>query len=229
MFFVLLLYLKILASFKNLNFSYKKKDLYRMFNVTDILLFTNPGKNRSDNHKNNEIRENIIANMNNISSGFFDDEKYGELWKDTREKHHITLSGLCEFSFSYYIIERVGGMSHNYDFIISYFDENKNIIKVVKVEWKFGFNDISKTVQFLEIYDKDITNKYILSSVSYCWYFHNFFLDEYIAIEDGLVKPEINEYLKNVYDIKYKHPFFNVLYNKKNNLQNVYFSTLKII
>jgi hypothetical protein len=188
-----------------------------MLNVTDILFFTNPGKNRSDNHKNNEIRENLIANMNNINSDFFNDKIYGELWKDTREKHHISISGLCESPFSYYNIERTGGMSKNYDFIVTYYDENKKIIKIVKLEFKFGFKDISKIVQFLEIYDKDAANKYNLCDISYIEYFYYNFLDKYIVLEDGLFKPEISEYIKNVYDIKYKHPFYRELYNRRNN------------
>ena len=73
--------------------------------------------------------------------------------------------------------------------------------------------------QFLELYDKDCKSKFEICDVSYAEFFYDRYLDQYLQLEAGITEPKPSReiYLKNVYDIKYKHPFFKNMYDTKTN------------
>jgi hypothetical protein len=72
----------------------------------------------------------------------------------------------------------------------------------------------------MELYDKDCKNKFeICLEKSYAEFYYDNYLDKYLDADVELIceKPKLNEYLKHVSDIKYSHPFFSLLHEKKNN------------
>jgi hypothetical protein len=143
---------------------------------------------------------------------------YGSDWRNIREKFTTAISTLCELSFSKITISQLGGMSHNYDFLLSFLDENQKVAKEVKLEFKHNNSDVKDLVQFLELYDKDIKQKFEMCEVSYAEFYYDNYLDQYLVADSQLaniVKPSKEDYLKNVYDIKYKHPFFTLLHENK--------------
>jgi len=194
------------------------KTLTILPDIGDILLFKNGGEDKSNNDEYNKIRENIITNIFNIDDEYFNDPAYGAQWKNIKEKFIAAVSSLCEEPFNSIKIKHMGGMTYNYDFLLS-FNKNDVVVKIIKLEFKHNNSDVSDLVQFLELYDKDCKNKYeICPEMSYAEYYYDKFLDSYLAIDDdNLTKPSKEEYLKNVYDIKYKHPFFEKLHNNKQN------------
>jgi hypothetical protein len=191
--------------------------------IRDILHFQCAGSKKFENDMNNKIRENIIATIYDIDDEYFNDQEYGTLWKSFYSKFHTIISSLCILPFNKINIQQKAGMSHNYDFIISFLDENKNAIKSVNLEFKHNNTDVSKLCQFLELYDKDCKDKFnICQEMSYAEFYYDNYLDKYLKTipEITCVKPDRNEYLKYVSDINYKHPFFYVLYENKKNEVN---------
>lgn len=187
--------------------------------IEDIRYFKVAGQNKSKNDEHNKIRENVIANLFNIDNEFFDDQTYGEDWRLIYDKFNSSVSTLCEVPFSSIGIKPMGGMSYNYDFLLSFADENKNIVKKAKLEFKHNNANVSDLVQFLELYDKDCKYKFELCQVSYAEFYYDNYLDKYLDVDDELIyeKPEKDIYLSKVSDIKYKHKFFQLLHEKKNN------------
>uniref|UniRef100_A0A6C0AS36 Uncharacterized protein n=1 Tax=viral metagenome TaxID=1070528 RepID=A0A6C0AS36_9ZZZZ len=186
--------------------------------IQDVELFKCAGQNKSNNADYNKIRENIIANMYYLDDDYFLDPVYGSNWRSLREKFTVTVSHLCKQSYSVISIKQLGGMSHNYDFLLSFTDESKNRVKEIKLEFKHNNSDVKDLVQFLELYDKDVKDKFELCEVSYAEFYYDNYLDKYLECDPNLatiLKPTKEEYLKNVYDIQYSYPFFAKLYEHK--------------
>lgn len=196
--------------------------------IEDIMEFLIPGTDKSLNDEKNKVRENIIGNMMNLDDEYFMNEKYGTHWKNIHTKFIEKISMLCVEPFDKIKIEGKGGMKYNYDFMLTFLgqlNEEKNtrvIIKEVKLEFKHNNSSVSDLVQFLELYDRDVKEKFELCGVSYAEFYYDNYLKNYLELEENLIQhiPEKHEYLKHVTDIKYKHPFFNELYLRKNNKLN---------
>ena len=194
----------------------KMRKLIIMPAEEDIQLFQNGGKNRANNNDSNQIREDILANIFSIDKDYFIHSEFGSLWTTIREKFRTTLNSLCDEPFGKIIIKQKGGMRFNYDFLVTFLDqENIQIIKEVKLEFKHNNSNITKLPQFLELFDKDCKTKLNICQVSYAEFFYDTYLDQYLQLEEGIIesKPTRETYLKNVYDIKYKHPFFKNMYD----------------
>ena len=191
--------------------------------IKDIKHFLSAGTDKSFNAESNRIRENIIANMFNLNINddpeYFNDKTYGNNWLQITDKFTACVSSLCEEQFDNIKIKHMGGMSFNYDFLLSYY-KNETIVKKVKLEFKHNNSDVSNLVQFLELYDKDCKYVYDICETSYAEYYYDNYLNKYLQTDQELsiiVKPDKETYLKNVYDINYKHSFFSSLYNRKTN------------
>jgi hypothetical protein len=189
------------------------------------MLFLSKGTERSSNNESNKIRENILNNIIDLGEYYLEHPDYGVFWTSLREKFISVLSSLCtEEPFKKIEIKHKGGMGNNYDFIVSFLGQLNTVTDVrtkvhsVILEFKHNSSKVEELPQFLELYDKDCTNKYEMCHVSYAEYYYDHFLDEYLKLDAMLVEPKPfkNTYLKYVYDIKYKHPFFANLHNHKN-------------
>jgi hypothetical protein len=197
----------------------KKRKLIILPNVEDIIHFKSAGKDKATNDQLNKIREDIITNMYHFNSDYFEDSTYGNDWCILYEKFNTKIATLCDIPYKRVSIKHMGGMTYNYDFLLSYYDTTETIIKEVKLEFKHNNSDVSELVQFLELYDKDCKTKFNICHVSYAEYYYDNYLKNYMNCDENLIIPipDRDEYLKNVYDIKYKHPFFQHLQENKTN------------
>jgi len=196
------------------------------FCVEDIKLFLSGGQDRSNNDADNKKRESILANILNVEQEYLNHSEFGCLWTSIRDKFLAALTPLCsDEPFKEILIEQKGGMSNNYDFIVTFLGQLneetniRSIVKQVKLEFKHNNSNVMDLAQFLELYDKDCKTKFKICDVSYSEFFYDRYLDRYIQLEENIThpKPSREEYLKNVYDIKYKHPFFKNMYDTKTN------------
>ena len=88
----------------------------------------------------------------------------------------------------------------------------------MKLEFKHNNSSVLDLAQFLELYDKDCKTKFEICQQSYSEFFYDRFLDQYLQEQEITEpKPSKDVYLKNIYDIKYSHPFFKNMYETKNN------------
>jgi hypothetical protein len=183
----------------------------------DILVFTN-SNSKADNDSTNKLRELIITNIFCVSEDYFADPIYGEYWKHVRNGLRNALHPLCSLPYKTIIIAHKGGMSFNYDFLITYLNPLNEPIHSVKVEFKNNNSDVKNLIQFLELYDKDCKATFDMFDYSYAEYYYDYFLDKYLEIDNVIgevLKPDRQTYLRYVSDIKYKHPFFRQLYENK--------------
>jgi hypothetical protein len=196
------------------------------FCVEDIKLFLSGGQDRASNDACNKKREKILANIFNVSEEYFNHPEFGALWTSIREKFIEVLTPLCNGEpFKKIEIEQKGGMSYNYDFLVTILGQlneetnKRSLVKEIKLEFKHNNSNILDLAQFLELYDKDCKTKFEICDVSYTEFFYDRYLDRYIQLEGNIThpKPSRDDYLKNVYDIKYKHPFFKNMYDTKTN------------
>jgi len=193
-------------------------------NPSDIQLFLTKGTERSNNGETNKTRENILNNIIDIGEYYLDHPEYGVYWTSIREKFISALSSLyTEEPFKQIQIRHKGGMSNNYDFTVHFFGQLDRVthkraeLHSTMLEFKHNSSKVEELPQFLELYDKDCINKYEVCHVSYAEYYYDYFLDDYLNLDAQLIQPKPfkNTYLKYVYDIKYKHPFFANLHDHK--------------
>lgn len=183
----------------------------------DIMAFVTDNS-KAENDSSNKIREFIIANIFKTPEHYFLDPEFGHLWVSLKSKLQTTLNSLACFPYESISIQQLGGMTFNYDFLIEFKDSNNQTIQDFKVEFKNNNSNVKDLAQFLELYDKDCKTKFQLFDYSYSEFYYDNFLDGYLAIDgSAILKPDKETYLKHVYDIKYKHPFFRHLYENKTN------------
>lgn len=196
------------------------------FCVEDIKLFLSGGQDRASNDACNKKREEILANIFNVSEEYLNHPEFGALWTSIREKFLAVLTPLCNNEpFKKIEIQQKGGMSYNYDFLVTFLGQlneetnKRSFIKEVKLEFKHNNVNVMDLAQFLEIYDKDCKEKFEICDVTYSEFFYDRYLDRYLQLEENITEPKpIKDiYLKNVRDIKYKHPFFKNMYETRTN------------
>ena len=193
--------------------------------VEDIKLFQSGGQDRATNDARNKKREEILATILYIDDDeYLKHPEFGALWTSIREKFLLALVPLCgNEPFKKIIIKQKGGMSFNYDFLVTFLGQlseqgtTRSLVKEVKLEFKHNNSSVMDLAQFLELYDKDCKSKFEICDVSYAEFFYDRYLDQYLQLEPGITEPKPSRevYLKNVYDIKYKHPFFKNMYDTK--------------
>jgi hypothetical protein len=187
----------------------------------DIMAFVTDNL-KANNDSSNKIREFIIANIFLTPENYFLDPEFGHLWVSLRSKLQTTLHSLASLPYESISIQQLGGMTFNYDFLIEFKDSNNQTIQDFKVEFKNNNSNVKDLAQFLELYDKDCKTKFQLFDYSYSEFYYDNFLDSYLAIDGAaILKPDKETYLKHVYDIKYKHPFFRHLYENKTNNKKI--------
>lgn len=188
--------------------------------IEDIKHFLTAGSDKGSNDESNKIREHIIACLPYLTEEYFSHPEYGTHWSNISTKFKHVLDSLCGEPYSSVSIKQMGGMTYNYDFLVSFYSgiERKSIIKQVKLEFKHNNTNVSDLVQFLELYDKDCKSKFDICGVSYAEFYYDNYLGAYLACDRALENcplPDRDTYLKNVYDIKYKHLFFKLLHENK--------------
>jgi hypothetical protein len=193
--------------------------------VEDIRHFSSAGQDRSTNNNANDIREDILATILYADDEYLNHPEFGALWTSIREKFLATLTSICDEPFKKILIKRKGGMCFNYDFLVTFLGQlsedakTRSLVKEVKLEFKHNNASVLKLPQFLEMFDKDCKSKLEICGTSYAEFFYDRYLDQYLELEKGITvpKPSREIYLNKVCDIKYNHPFFNNMYETKNN------------
>ena len=188
---------------------------FEIIEPSDILVFTN-SNSKADNDSTNKLRELIITNIFCVSEDYFAHTIYGKCWTNIRDGLRNALHPLCDKPYTTITIAHKGGMSFNYDFLITYLNPLNEPIHSVKVEFKNNNSDVKDLVQFLELYDKECKTKFDMFDYSYAEYYYDNFLDKYLEIGvSDIAKPDKQTYLQHIGDIKYNHPFFRKLYENK--------------
>jgi hypothetical protein len=193
--------------------------------VEDIRHFSSAGQDRSTNNGANQIREDVLATILYADDEYLNHPEFGVLWTSIREKFLVALTSLCDEPFKKIIIKQKGGMSFNYDFLVTFLGQlsedckTRSLVKEVKLEFKHNNSSVLKLPQFLEMFDKDCKSNLEICDVSYAEFFYDKYLDQYLQLEEEITQPKPTReiYLKNVCDIKYKHPFFKNMYETKKN------------
>ena len=194
--------------------------------IEDIRLFQSGGQDRATNDESNKKREEIIASILYVDDEYLNHPEFGSLWTSIREKFLSVLNSLCsDEPFKKIIIKQKGGMKFNYDFLVTFLgqlDEKSNsrsLVKEVKLEFKHNNSRVLDLPQFLELYDEACISNLEICDVSYAEFFYERYLDKYLELEEGVIEPKPSReiYLKNVSNIKYKHPFFKNMYDLKEN------------
>lgn len=165
--------------------------------IIDISYFISESENlgRSSNDHNNKVRENIVNCMPFINEEFFDDPIYGESWRKLKVDFDCKMRIICPDYFIYKI-QHKAGRGHNYDYIISFFDESKQKISEEKLEFKYNASTIDEAPQFVS----PMKPSQYLSQP-----FEEFYYDNYLVAllqEFGLDVPERNLYLKSIHNNK---------------------------
>jgi hypothetical protein len=182
--------------------------------ASDIQTFT-VTRNRSDNDKNNKIRENVLLILHNPPATFINDLVYGDMWKTVSKKWNTFLSSLCGVKYDDIRIKKMAGRRYNYDHEISFLYEGL-VVKVVKTEFKHNSKSIDKLPEYFNAPEK---KRYI--EKSYAEYFYDNYIDRICSLSDTLVKPSKDVYMKHIYSSNYsKHKFFARLKEIEHTIQN---------
>jgi hypothetical protein len=167
-------------------------------------------KDRNNNDKNNNIRENILLNINDkiFCQDYFKDKIYGEKWTNIKNKWNNFLYSLMgQKVYDKITISKKGGRIFNFDFELKYIFKNK-IINTFNIEFKFNSKSIESLPQILNLPE----SADILRGNSYGKFFYQNYLNSILKIRSLYftdIKINETEYLKNVYQNNYnKHPLF---------------------
>lgn len=160
------------------------------------ILYFNITSSRSTNDISNKNREVIISSIinNDIDDKYY---LYSRLWRNLKKEIDMFIKRVLEknniiirSSIHYKCIIK-GGRKYKYDFDLVIFD-NSNIVTTIFIEFKYNSINIKNTPQFVSPMNP---SNYLSSS--YEEYFYYNYLDEIYNLI-GLIKPPINEYLKEV-------------------------------
>lgn len=167
--------------------------------VSDISYFTSITENcgRSNNDYNNKVRENIIYCMPHIDNDYILDTEYGLKWSKLKTDFEEKIKMICPCYYSYKIQHKAGRV-HNYDYLISFYDEIKNKISDEKLEFKFNAASIDEAPQFVSPMKP---SQYLSQS------FEEYYYDNYLIKllqDNSLDIPERSLYLKSIHNNKPK-------------------------
>lgn len=167
--------------------------------VSDITYFVNEAENlgRSSNDSNNKVRENIISCMSHIDEDYFSEPTYGNSWRQLKADFDAKMRLICAKYFSYKI-QHKAGRGHNYDYIISFYDQDKKKIAEEKLEFKFNASTIDEAPQFVS----PMKPSQYLSKPFEEYYYDNYLVS--LLQKFGLDIPVRNLYLKSIHNNKPK-------------------------
>jgi len=165
--------------------------------ITDIKYFHTEDASRSNNDEHNKIRENIINYMHYIDEDYFNDPEYGTSWREIKTSFDSRMRDICP-SYSSYKIQHKAGRNFNYDFAVTFIDSNKDIIKSVKLEFKYNAISIDETPQFVSPMKP---SQYLTQSFEE-YYYMNYLIPLFTKF--GLTIPDMEIYIKQVHGNKPK-------------------------
>lgn len=116
----------------------------------DIEIFYTPGT-RSTNDDINKKREKIIELLGN---NMIDNEwiKNNPKWSNLNEELKNIITNLKPSNTTKYIFKMKGGRKKNYDILLTFYQDNVKL-KEVKIEFKYGANEINECPQWVSPHD----------------------------------------------------------------------------
>ena len=181
--------------------------------ASDIKLFM-VTTNRSENHKNNAIRENVLKILHDPPEKYINDPIYGNMWNTISKKWKTFLSTLCGLTYDDIRINKKAGRRYNYDYEILFLNEGL-VVKVIKAEFKHNAVSIDKIPQYFNAPEK---KRYI--EKCYAEYFYDNYIDRICSLSETLVKPSKNIYMENIYSNTSTIKFFVKLKEIENKISN---------
>ena len=164
---------------------------------SDIKYFQTDGATRSDNDAHNKVREKIINYMPYIDEDYFSDPEFGTSWRQLRTSFEQKMTEICP-SYSSYSVQHKAGRNFNYDFEVKFFNLNKELIKTVKLEFKYNAASIDETPQFVSPMKP---SQYLSQSFEEYYYF-NYLVP--LLNKFSLTVPDLEIYLKQIHGNKPK-------------------------
>lgn len=161
---------------------------------------------RSDNDKNNKIRESIIGSIINnvIPVNYY---KFSNRWAKLKDEMNNYISKLClknNIQKNTQKCSHKAGRKHNYDFSLIINDNHP-----FNIEFKFNAQNISETPQFVSPMKP---SQYLESSYEE-YYYDNYLI--LLAKEFNFLLPERNEYLHKIHStspkcmIEFQKKYYN--------------------
>jgi hypothetical protein len=160
--------------------------------IHDVLKFSVTQSSKSENDSNNKIRENIITCMNYIDSDYFTDAIYGEQWSQLKQMFNEAMKQICDTYFQYKIKHKAG-RNNNYDFEVTFLDENQKEINTVKLEFKYNATSVEETPQYVSPMKP---SQYLENSFEE-YYYEKYLVPLFNKFE--LPIPEKENYLKTIH------------------------------
>ena len=185
-------------------------------NENDLEIFFNKSS-RDKNDEINKKRELLLEKIINKDI-IINKKKYSNLNKNI----HDELKKYCSNTYTYIRCELKAGRRCNYDYDVFYYNNN-NLVKQIKLEFKYGVKKITDYPEILQLYCKAYN---IFKKKDYIQYFYNNidnFIEQFpsdISKKLKEYKPNYAEYLKICNDTKYKHTFQNIIYNYSKETNN---------
>lgn len=139
---------------KYINDKYIKEKIKKHFKMEpledDIEIFYIPGT-RSTNDEINKKREKIIELLGNK---MIDNEwiKNNPKWSNLNEELKNIINNLKPPNTTNYVLMVKGGRKKNYDILLTFYQDNVKI-KEVKIEFKYGVNEINECPQWVSPHD----------------------------------------------------------------------------
>jgi hypothetical protein len=201
-----------------------KKELIILPNIEDILFLFGNKNTRGKNDETNKVREDIIEKLPFIEDEYYTNLIFGEKWRYLKEKFNDILSSICKSEYENIKIKKMAGRNNNYDFNITFLDNNKNIVQKSNIEFKYNSNNLCKLPQFLSLnIHSNILEK------SYAEFYYDNYIDKYTSIDPSInvEKPSKDLYLKQITSVNYSvNPFFQRLYDSEENLKKEKFDVV---
>lgn len=180
----------------------------------DILLFFNKST-KNDNDSVNKTREYIILCLCNskIPPHWFLDSPNSDKWNILNTELFNFIDSIKPNNGVFIGALHMAGRKNNYDFIFQFTSGN------VKVEFKYGAQEISDCPQFLSV----SSNNFITpGSPDYAEFFYDNYIPKIIEsyesiFNEPLLIPSKGYYMKNIYKDKVPNPFFIQLKNGEEN------------
>jgi len=180
----------------------------KMAQVEDIKPFFD-SNTRAENDATNKIREGVLKVIDNPPQEYLNHKVHGERWCTLHREWKNILKQVAKDTgirvYTHTNTKIKAGRTHNYDIMVSYYDENK-VVDTRKIEFKKGGSIIDDQPQFLSL-----QAKFGLFSETYDVFFYKNYLTKYLAYDTGITQPipSREEYVKCVTSVNYSiTPFF---------------------
>jgi hypothetical protein len=182
--------------------------------VQDILSFFSTN-NKISNGLCNKTREDILLNIDKISSSYYLDKEYGKYWILVSQQFNNILKKIYVEEYTHYTIILKAGRQFNYDFEVNYYKDNE-LLSTEKVEFKYNCQTICKLPQILQL-STNVTNSKLIDK-SYAEFCYDNYLQLYMNKDKGITEkmPDKLTYLKGVHRVDASTPFFQQLKQREN-------------